>query len=260
MALLSRLALKKLAAASSTPSVSHVNYWSTNRALHQGISWSSSDLIVRRFTTTAAPSSSSSSSSSSEDKSDGGDEVTVSSDHGGDRKKSSSKWLPRKLRKKGGGLWRSNNNPASGALVPFNLNHLFSSGLGDALLQASENLNKLFENLAPSKLIGRMKENESNYKLRFEVPGLAKEDVKITIEGKFLTIKGEHKEEEEEDSEDDELWSSASSYGYYETSLLLPDDAKVEEIKAEMKDGILYITIPRTETTKKKDVKEIPIN
>ncbi|XWS11801.1 hypothetical protein CRYUN_Cryun37aG0031900 [Craigia yunnanensis] len=134
----------------------------------------------------------------------------------------------------------------------------FPSGLGNALLQATENINRLFDNLnlTPSQLMGRVKEQEDCYKLRYDVPGLTKEDVKITIDDGVLTIKGEHKEEEE--GSDDEQWSTRS-YGYYNTSLVLPDDAKVDEIKAELKDGVLSIIIPRTEQPKK-DVKEVQIH
>ncbi|KAH1085135.1 hypothetical protein GLYMA_07G030800v4 [Glycine max] len=83
---------------------------------------------------------------------------------------------------------------------------------------------------------------------------MTKEDVKITIDDGVLTIKGEHKEEKD----DDEHWSSTSSYGYYNTSLLLPDDAKADDIKAELKDGVLTVTIPRTEKPKK-DVKQVTV-
>ena len=124
-------------------------------------------------------------------------------------------------------------------------------------MQVTQHMNKLFENLAPSRVIGRMKEQDQCYKLRFEMPGLAKEDLKITVEDGILFIKGEHKEEEEETSDDDHYWS-ATSFGYYDTSLLLPTDAKVDEIKAELKDGVLNVTIPRTEK-KIKDVKEVLI-
>lgn len=135
----------------------------------------------------------------------------------------------------------------------------FPSGLGNALIEASENINRLMENLSPSQLIGRVKEQDDCYKLRFNVPGLGKDDVKITVEEGILTIKGEHKEEQEEEgSDDDEHWS-ARSYGYYNSSMMLPDDAKVDEIKAEMKNGVLTVLIPRTEKPKK-DVKEIRIH
>lgn len=123
-------------------------------------------------------------------------------------------------------------------------------------MQATHNINKLFENLSPSRLIGRVKEEEDHYKLRYEVPGLAKEDVKIRVEDGVLRIIGEAKNEEEEES-DDEYWSSLS-YGYYDTALVLPEDAKADEIKAELKDGVLYITIPRIEKVKK-DAKEVQV-
>ncbi|KAL7191431.1 hypothetical protein ACSBR2_023499 [Camellia fascicularis] len=135
----------------------------------------------------------------------------------------------------------------------------FPSGLGDALLQATQNINKLFQNLTPSGLIGRVKEHDECYKLRFNLPGLGKEDLKITVEDGVLRIKGEHKEEVEEGS-NDEQYLSARSFGYFiDTCIVLPEDAKVDEIKAQMKDGVLTIVIPRIEKSKKQ-VKEVPIH
>nr|XP_010907278.2 26.5 kDa heat shock protein, mitochondrial [Elaeis guineensis] len=139
-------------------------------------------------------------------------------------------------------------------LIPFRFD---STGLGNALWQVSENLNRLLEKWAPSRLLGRMKEVDDCYKLFFEVPGLRKEDMRITVEDGFLVITGERKEEEEDDSDEEGGWYS-KSYGYYNTSLLLPDDAKVEEIKAEVKDGILKVTIPRNEE-KKRNIREVKI-
>ncbi|PSS17855.1 HSP20-like chaperone protein [Actinidia chinensis var. chinensis] len=89
------------------------------------------------------------------------------------------------------------------------------------------------------------------------MPALSKEHLKITVEDDILRIKGYHKEEEEEQDFDDEQWV-AMSYDYYDTTILLPEDTKVDEIKAEMKDGVLTIFIPRTEAPKN-DAKEIQI-
>ncbi|PNX55397.1 26.5 kDa heat shock protein [Trifolium pratense] len=112
-------------------------------------------------------------------------------------------------------------------------------------------------NLTPWSLSGRVKESDNHYKLKYDMPGIPKEDVKITIGDGVLTIKGEHKEEKEEarDNDDHEYWSS---YGYYNTSLVLPDDAKVDEIKAELKDGVLIVTIPRSDKPIK-DVKHVNV-
>lgn len=132
-------------------------------------------------------------------------------------------------------------------------------------MQATENINRLFDNmnLTPWSLSGRVTEKEDHYKLRYDMPGIPKEDVKITIGDGVLTIKGEHKEEKEEkgdfdDDDDDGYWSSSSSYGYYNASMVLPDDAKADEIKAELKDGVLTVTIPRTDKPKK-DVKQVTV-
>lgn len=124
-------------------------------------------------------------------------------------------------------------------------------------MQATENINKLLENFSPSRLIGRFKEHDECYKLRYLMPGLGKEDVKITVEDGVLRIRGERKEVDEEESDDE--FFSAVSYGYYEFTVDLPDDAKPDEIKAELKDGVLTIIVPRVETPKK-DVKEVQVD
>ncbi|CAI9766077.1 unnamed protein product [Fraxinus pennsylvanica] len=148
-------------------------------------------------------------------------------------------------------LWRNNRD-----FVPA-LWEFFPSGLGNAIIQATENINRVLENLPP---VMRIKEQDECYKVRVEVPGLSKEDLKITVEDGMLTIKGEHKEEEEHGSEsDDESWSSRN-YGYFDSSVILPEYAKVDGITAEMKHGVLNITIPKTTERPKKDVKEIQVN
>lgn len=114
---------------------------------------------------------------------------------------------------------------------------LFPSGLGDALLQASKNVNKLLEKLPPSELIGRVNEQDDRYELRYEVPPrMFKDDMKIEIDYDcILTLKAEHKKEEEEEEE-----------GCCSVRLVLPEDAQVDEIKAQMENGVLVITIPRS--------------
>ncbi|KAG6669471.1 26.5 kDa heat shock protein, mitochondrial [Carya illinoinensis] len=181
------------------------------------------------------------------EKTEHGKDVAVS--EGGKK----SKLFPKRQRKRW--LWRNKDRHGfSPAHYDF-----FSSGLGNALMQATQNINSLFEklNIAPWTLSGRVKEKDKSYVLRYEVPGLSKEDLKVNIDGGVLTIAGEHKEENEDDS-DDESWSAAS-YGYYHTSLLLPEDAKIDEVKAELRDGVLTIVIPRTEKPEK-DVKEVKLH
>ncbi|GAV87059.1 HSP20 domain-containing protein [Cephalotus follicularis] len=206
----------------------------------QRLRWS--DEFMKRFMATTA----------TEDETEGKDKKegkNVSVTEGG---KKSSLFHRRKGKR---GLWRRHNHDLVPALQEF-----LPSRLGNALLQATENINKLFHNLplSPSRLMGRVKEQDECYKLRYHVPGLGKDDVKIIVHDGVLTIKGELKEEEEEDS-DEEYWPSRGFFYYINTSVVLPDDAKLDDIKAELKNGLLDITIPRSEKPNK-DVKEIKIN
>lgn len=133
------------------------------------------------------------------------------------------------------------------------------AGLGSALSHVAESLSRPLERLAPSRLLsGKVREDEERYRLRFEVPGLGKDDVRVTVEDGVLVIQGEKREEREEGDEDDGEWWSASSYGCYHASLLLPDDARVEGITAEVKDGVLYVTVPRT-AEGKRNVTEVKV-
>ncbi|CAH8391222.1 unnamed protein product [Eruca vesicaria subsp. sativa] len=188
-------------------------------------------------------------SSSGEQEENKNTQVSVS------EKKSPKRTFPRRRGRKS--LWRTTDYHDYFAPA---LNGFFPPSLGNALMQATENINRIFDsfNIRPSQLMGQVKEQDDCYKLRYEVPGLTKDDVKITVDNGILMIKGEHKAEEEEGSpEEDEYWSSRM-YGYYNTSLSLPDDAKVEEIKAELKNGVLDLVIPRMEKPKK-DVREISV-
>nr|QFP39166.1 small heat shock protein [Solanum lycopersicum] len=92
-----------------------------------------------------------------------------------------------------------------------------------------------------------IKENEGEYKMRFDMPGMTKEDVKVWLEEKMLVVKGEKMVK---NNEKEEEWS-AKSYGKYNTRIALPENIDFEKIKAEVKDGVLYITIPKASSNPK---------
>ena len=137
------------------------------------------------------------------------------------------------------------------------MSELFPSGLGNALIQASENMNRLLEELkgSPWSLSARVKEENGSYKLRFDVPGLRKEDLKVVVDDGVLIIDGERNDGGSSEAEEEE---SERVYGYYHTSLVLPKDAKADEINATLKNGVLCVTIPKAEKAIK-DIKEVQI-
>jgi len=98
-------------------------------------------------------------------------------------------------------------------------------------------------------------ETKDNVIIKAEMPGIKKDDVKISIQDNVLTMKGEKKQEKEE--KDANYHRIERSYGSFCRSFTLPTSVKTDKIKATYKDGILTITLPKTEEVKPK---EIPIS
>ncbi|XP_009399069.2 small heat shock protein, chloroplastic [Musa acuminata AAA Group] len=92
-----------------------------------------------------------------------------------------------------------------------------------------------------------IKEGAGEYRMRFDMPGMTKKDVKVWVEERMLVIEAEKLPAKEGEAEE---WS-ATSYGRYSSRIALPDNVLVEQIKAEVKDGVLYITIPKASTSTK---------
>jgi HSP20 family protein len=98
-------------------------------------------------------------------------------------------------------------------------------------------------------------ETKDSVVVEVEVPGMKKDDIKITIEDDVLRIHGEKKVEREE--KDRNYYVVERSYGTFERTFRLPDYVDPEKIKAKFDKGVLTITIPKKEEEKKKviDVK-----
>jgi HSP20 family protein len=88
-----------------------------------------------------------------------------------------------------------------------------------------------------------------------EIPGLKKEDIKLSVQDNVFTLSGEKKEEKEE--KDANYHRLERSYGSFCRSFTFPTPVQPDKVKASYKDGILRITLPKTEEVKPK---EIPIN
>lgn len=109
----------------------------------------------------------------------------------------------------------------------------------------SRNLRGEVEQWAPTANIS---ETEQEYLIKAELPEVKKDDVKVTLENGVLTISGERKHEKER-SDESEI-RVESFYGSFSRSFYLPDNIDATGVKAESKDGILRIRVPKKTPTK----------
>ena len=95
-------------------------------------------------------------------------------------------------------------------------------------------------------------EAEKEFQITAEIPEVKKEDVKVTVENGVLRISGERKIEKEE--KDKKFHRIERSYGRFERSFSLAEKVDAGMIKADFKDGLLKIRVPKIETPEKKAI------
>src|SRR5690606_16456853 len=93
-------------------------------------------------------------------------------------------------------------------------------------------------------------ETDKAYLIRADLPGVAKEDMKITVENGMLTLRGDRRKRTEH--KDEKVHRIESSYGSFMRQFTLPDDAKEEGVDAQVKEGCLEVTIPKSAEKKGK--------
>lgn len=95
-------------------------------------------------------------------------------------------------------------------------------------------------------------EEGKHYRIKAELPEIAKDDIKVTIENGSLVIRGERKFEQEE--KDKKYHRIERSYGSFYRSFTLPDDADAKQVNAEVKDGVLHIEIAKSEESQPRQI------
>jgi HSP20 family protein len=95
-------------------------------------------------------------------------------------------------------------------------------------------------------------EHDDEFLVKVELPGVNRDDVKITIESNILTIRGEKKQEKEIKKEN--YHRVERNYGSFQRSFTLPTTVKSDRIDAVYKDGILSIALPKAEESKPKQI------
>jgi HSP20 family protein len=91
-------------------------------------------------------------------------------------------------------------------------------------------------------------EDDKEFVIKAELPEVDKKDVKVTVQQGVLTIQGERRQEKEEGGK--RFHRIERSYGAFVRSFTLPEDVAEEQLKAEFKDGILMVHLPKTEKPK----------
>lgn len=99
-------------------------------------------------------------------------------------------------------------------------------------------------------------ETDAEYLLKAQLPAVKKEDVLVTFDDGMLTISGERKQEKEEKGE--KFHRIESLHGTFSRSFSLPDAIDAAAIRAEGKDGVITIHVPKSKTEARKP-KEIKI-
>ena len=95
-------------------------------------------------------------------------------------------------------------------------------------------------------------EDANEYLIKVELPEVAKEDVKVTVEGGTLTISGQRKAEKEEKAP--RYHRIERFYGRFERSFSLPEDAEAGKVNAEYKDGVLRVHLAKSEKARPQQI------
>jgi HSP20 family protein len=88
-----------------------------------------------------------------------------------------------------------------------------------------------------------VKETKDAYVLKADLPGVKEEEIEVSLSGSMLTISGEKKEEYKQEGE--QYYAMERSYGSFARSFSLPDSTDGEHVTAELKDGVLTVSVPK---------------
>jgi HSP20 family protein len=101
-------------------------------------------------------------------------------------------------------------------------------------------------------------ESKDEYRIDVAAPGLNKEDFRINIDKNVLTVSSEKEEKHEEN--DEKIMRKEFSYYSFKRCFSLPETVNADKIRANQKDGILQIVVPKREEAKEKPAREIKIS
>jgi len=180
-----------------------------------------------------------------------------------DRHKSQVQSGERGAEGRSGGLAKRGFSSPFFALTP---RDIFTASPFELMRRFSEDMDRLFEGVGPrwgampeeSTLWSppvEVSEQDDQFVVCAELPGIRKEDVKVELTPLGLMITGERKRDREERRE--AFYRSERSYGAFSRTIPIPEEANLEQAKAQFEDGILKVSLPIPES--KRQRREIPI-
>jgi HSP20 family protein len=180
-----------------------------------------------------------------------------------DRNKSQVQSGERGAEGRSGGLAKRGFSSPFFALTP---RDIFTASPFELMRRFSEDMDRLFEGVGPrwgampeeSTLWSppvEVSEQAGQFVVCAELPGIRKEDVKVELTPLGLMITGERKRDQEERREG--FYRSERSYGAFSRTIPIPEEANLEQAKAQFEDGILKVSLPIPES--KRQRREIPI-
>ena len=97
-----------------------------------------------------------------------------------------------------------------------------------------------------------VEESAEEFIVRLDLPGVSQKDVKVSLLGDTLTIRGERKSET--NCKDGSLHRSERAYGQFERSFTLGTPVRNDQVKATYKDGVLEVRVPKAEEARKREI------
>jgi HSP20 family protein len=131
----------------------------------------------------------------------------------------------------------------------------------DRFLPSRDLFDSFFEDWSVPSLFGEDKnwipafditENEKEYVVTAELPGIDSKELDVTYTDGLLTVKGEKKQEKEDKGEN--YHRVERQYGAFQRSFRIPGEVKNDNIDANFKDGVLKLTLPKAEESKPKKI------
>jgi len=126
------------------------------------------------------------------------------------------------------------------------MNRLFDDFFGDAFWTGGDRPLAAFEPVVD------IREDADAYYVHAELPGVKKEEVRITMQDNMLSIRGEKKQESEK--KEASYHRLERSYGAFERTITLPASVMADKVDASFTDGVLTIMLPKTEEVKPREI------